>query len=175
MFQFCFVLESFHFNKNFHNFYFRVPISQTCGPFRGNTFIFQIFIDGVLKLQEHHLIWRIVTTFTRPAVMGGILLMMAVIVYYLRSKSHARITMVKLLKDMLYLEAKDKEFLLWNIARVSQGREWLINDDNHQHQYENHLFIDKDIYTEPTSTWKYEAGNSSEYDSAVRSRHIHIN
>lgn len=43
-------------------------------------------------------------------------------VYYLRSKSRARIAMVKLLKEMLYLEAKDKEFLLTNITRVTQGK-----------------------------------------------------
>lgn len=30
--------------------------------------------------------------------------------------------MVKLLKEMLYLEAKDKEFLLTNITRVTQGK-----------------------------------------------------
>lgn len=46
----------------------------------------------------------------------------SVLVYYLRSKSMARIAMVKLLKDMLYLEAKDKEFLLTNITRVTQGK-----------------------------------------------------
>lgn len=56
--------------------------------------------------------------------------------YYLRSKSKARIAMVKLLKDMLFIEAKDKEFLLANITRVTQDngnlnsvsqRKW-IND-----------------------------------------------
>lgn len=41
--------------------------------------------------------------------------------YYLRSKSKARIEMVKLLKQMLYIEAKDKEFLLANITRVTQN------------------------------------------------------
>lgn len=43
------------------------------------------------------------------------------LVYYLRSKSKARIEMVKLLKEMLYIEAKDKEFLLANITRVTQN------------------------------------------------------
>lgn len=45
----------------------------------------------------------------------------SVLVYYLRSKSKARIEMVKLLKEMLYIEAKDKEFLLANITRITQN------------------------------------------------------
>lgn len=49
----------------------------------------------------------------------------SVLVYYLRSKSKARIEMVKLLKQMLFIEAKDKEFLLANITRVTENNgEW---------------------------------------------------
>lgn len=52
----------------------------------------------------------------------------SVLVYYLRSKSKARIAMVKLLKEMLIIEAKDKEFLLVNITRVSQGNgKWMFH------------------------------------------------
>lgn len=51
----------------------------------------------------------------------------SVLVYYLRSKSRARIEMVKLLKEMLYIEAKDKEFLLANITRVTQNNGSLNN------------------------------------------------
>lgn len=46
----------------------------------------------------------------------------SVVVYYLRSKSKARIGMVKILKEMLSLEAMDKEFLLSNITRITQGK-----------------------------------------------------
>lgn len=53
----------------------------------------------------------------------------SVVVYYLRSKSLARIAMVKLLKEMLYLEAKDKEFLLTNITRVTQGKGMSTDDE----------------------------------------------
>lgn len=45
----------------------------------------------------------------------------SVLVYYLRSKSKARIEMVNMLKEMLYIEAKDKEFLLANITRITQN------------------------------------------------------
>lgn len=50
-----------------------------------------------------------------------VILCFSVVVFYLRSKSKARIKMVKLLKQMLYIEAKDKEFLLVNITRVTQS------------------------------------------------------
>lgn len=43
-------------------------------------------------------------------------------VYYLRSKSKARIGMVKILKEMLSLEAMDKAFLLSNITHITQGK-----------------------------------------------------
>lgn len=46
----------------------------------------------------------------------------SVVVYYLRSKSKARIGMVKILKEMLSLEAMDKEFLLSNITRITEGK-----------------------------------------------------
>lgn len=50
----------------------------------------------------------------------------SVLVYYLRSKSKARIEMLKLLKQMLYIEAKDKAFLLANITRVTQNNGMLL-------------------------------------------------
>ena len=65
--------------------------------------MFQIFIDGVLKLRENHWIWRAIMTIARPAVLGGILLTMTVVVYYLRAKSKARGAMVKLLKKNLLM------------------------------------------------------------------------
>lgn len=38
----------------------------------------------------------------------------------MRTKTKANIAMVKLLKDMIYIEGKDKEYLLANITRVTQ-------------------------------------------------------
>lgn len=46
----------------------------------------------------------------------------SVIVYYLRSKSKARIAMVKMLKNMLVIEAKDKQYLLKRITRETKGK-----------------------------------------------------
>jgi hypothetical protein len=44
-------------------------------------------------------------------------------VYYLRAKSRAHKSLVHLLREMLILEAKDKEFLLSSFSKVAQGRE----------------------------------------------------
>ncbi|XP_059609455.1 transmembrane channel-like protein 5 [Phlebotomus argentipes] len=98
----------------------QVKVSQTCGPFRNFNFMYEIVTQNIAKLTKEHLFWRIVVSITRPAFVGGILLGMCVIVYYLRSKSRARIGMVKLLKEMLYMEARDKEFLLGHIMKLAQ-------------------------------------------------------
>jgi len=61
-------------------------------------------MEGILKLKEGHIFWKIFTSLTKPAIVGGILLAMCVIAYYLRAKAQAQIAKVKLLKEMLYLE-----------------------------------------------------------------------
>jgi len=125
-----------------------VQVSELCGPFRGHDFMFQVFVEGMLELRDGHWFWRLILIVTKPAVIGGILLLMCVIVYYLRSKSKARIAMVKLLKEMLQLEAKDKEFLLSNITRITEGKDWLYDHIN---------FDDpKDVNIENSSTWNYK-------------------
>lgn len=79
---------------------------------------------------------------------------MCVSVYYLRAKAHGQIAKVKLLKEMLYLEAKDKEFLLGNISRLAQGKSLSLNlhcdESDHVSEPEMPLdgFADDD--------WKYE-------------------
>lgn len=94
---------------------------------------------------QNHFLWQLIMFLIRPAAIGLLLLTLwqvfiltlissvfeliviftfsshSGLVYYLRSKSKARIEMVKLLKEMLYIEAKDKEFLLANITRVTQN------------------------------------------------------
>lgn len=40
----------------------------------------------------------------------------------MRAKAHAQRGMVKILREMLIWEAKDKEFLLEHISKVTQGR-----------------------------------------------------
>lgn len=143
----------------------QVPVSTKCGPFRNNVYMFQIFVEGVLALQKNHWIWRAIMTLARPAVLGGILLTMSVIVYYLRSKSLARTAMVKLLKDMLYLEAKDKEFLLAYITKVTHDKEWLFDLDENKFRARG-----RDHFAESSTTWQYASGAQS--GAIMRSRRI---
>lgn len=143
----------------------RVPVSKTCGPFRNKHYMFQIFIEGVLALRANHWVWRLIMLLARPAVMGGILLTMSVLVYYLRSKSKARIGMVKLLKEMLYMEAKDKEFLLSCITRITQDKEWLFEDEQVKDERRG-----RHNYAESSSTWKYERPLRN--GATIRSRRI---
>lgn len=74
----------------------------------------------------------------------------SVLVYYLRSKSKARIEMVKLLKEMLYIEAKDKEFLLANITRVTQ------NNGKQQHLTSQCCFFENKIFFLPNTEWLFD-------------------
>ncbi|CAD7091086.1 unnamed protein product [Hermetia illucens] len=143
----------------------QVPVSKTCGPFRNKHYMFQIFIEGVLALRANHWVWRLIMLLARPAVMGGILLTMSVLVYYLRSKSKARIGMVKLLKEMLYMEAKDKEFLLSCITRITQDKEWLFEDEQVKDERRG-----RHNYAESSSTWKYERPLRN--GATIRSRRI---
>lgn len=61
--------------------------------------------------------------------------------------------MVKLLKEMLQMEAKDKEFLLSNITRVTDGKDWLYD----------HITFDD---SENSLTWNYKNNyNAQDVDS----------
>ncbi|XP_004535121.1 transmembrane channel-like protein 1 [Ceratitis capitata] len=106
----------------------QLPMSSQCGPFRDSGYMFQIFIDGVLQLRENQTLWRLLTLLVRPAAVGLMLVIMSTLVYYLRAKSRARRLMVKLLKEMIYLEAKDKEFLLNRIMNITKNRDSSLVD-----------------------------------------------
>lgn len=112
-------------------------------------------MEGILKLKEGQVFWKICTSVSKPAVIGGILLTMCVIVYYLRAKAYGQIAKVKLLKEMLYLEAKDKEFLLGNISRLAQGKDISFNfheDEDPEISEEPEMPIDGFAVND----WKYE-------------------
>lgn len=78
-----------------------------------------------------------------------------VIVYYLRAKSKSRIAMVKLLQEMLYYESQDKEFLLSNISKVTQGKEWMFDSEPPS------IGCDRDFYTESSSTWRFSKNSGA--------------
>lgn len=129
-------------------------MSHTCGPFKKYDDMSQIFIEGILKLKEGHIFWKIFTSLTKPAIVGGILLFMSVMVYYLRAKAQGQIAKVKLLKEMLYLEAKDKEFLLGNISRLAQGKDLSLTFQEGGEREPEEPEMPIDGFAD--ETWKYE-------------------
>lgn len=96
--------------------------SSSCGPFRTYGHPYEIILD-VLQIQnEDNGFLQFIRFLTKPGVTAGILLAMCVGVYYLHAKSHAHKSMVHLLREMLLLEAKDKEFLLHSISKITEGQ-----------------------------------------------------
>ncbi|ETN64624.1 tmc6 protein (evin) [Anopheles darlingi] len=140
----------------------QVRVSSECGPFRGTDYMYQLFMQGILKLREEHLFWRVFVYITKPAIIGGVLLAMGVVAYYLRAKSRAQIAKVKLLKELLCMEAKDKEFLLANLSKIARGKE-CIGDGFGSDRIDGCLrggglrsgATDK-YATDPSATWRYE-------------------
>ncbi|CAK1546921.1 unnamed protein product [Leptosia nina] len=114
--------------------------SNECGPFRQYSRVIAVVGEGVLNLSRHRTLDAIITFVTRPGVIGFLFVALCVSVYYMRAKSIAQRSMVTLLRQMLVLQAKDKDFLLTAIAKVSNG-EWLYspkaeeNADSHTWRY----------------------------------------
>lgn len=61
--------------------------------------------------------------------------------------------MVKLLKEMLYYESQDREFLLSNINKVTQGKEWMFDSEPPS------LGPDRNSFVESSSTWNFQKNN----------------
>lgn len=112
-------------------------------------------MEGILKLKQQDVFWKIVISLTKPATVGGILLTLCVLAYYLRAKANAQIAKVKLLKNMLYWEAKDKEFLMGKISRLTHENEAVYHVSDNEETVELRRYHRNDDYTE-TSDWKYE-------------------
>ncbi|XP_060802989.1 transmembrane channel-like protein 3 [Amyelois transitella] len=115
--------------------------SQQCGPFRSHSRVYEVLSEGVLHLSHHPTAHAAITFLTRPGVIAFSLLFLCVAVYYMRARAEAQRSMVAILRHMLVLQAKDKDFLLGAIDKVSNG-EWLYSPkpegeraDSHTWQY----------------------------------------
>lgn len=100
--------------------------TSNCGPFRNYSYMYELIFMGIFQLEQNHLFWKIILYLTKPGSVGLILVGMCVVVYYLRAKAMAQKSMVEILKGMLVMEAKDKEFLLKNISKITEGQ-WQYN------------------------------------------------
>ncbi|XP_075973260.1 transmembrane channel-like protein 7 [Anticarsia gemmatalis] len=115
--------------------------SHACGPFRQFEFVYSVVSQGVLQLQERHTARAILGFLVRPGVIAFVMLSLCVAVYYMRAKALAQNSMVGILRHMLVLQAKDKDFLLNAISKVSNG-EWLYSPKPNDEGPDSH-------------TWKY--------------------
>lgn len=99
--------------------------SSQCGPFHAYSYPYEMILD-MFQVERKNMFMTVIKFIVKPGVTAGILLAMCVGVYYLRAKSQAHRSMVNILREMLVLEAKDKEFLLRSISRVTEGQ-WMYN------------------------------------------------
>nr|CAD7443852.1 unnamed protein product [Timema bartmani] len=104
--------------------------ASDCGPFRGYPYMYQMILEGVLNLKQGSNFLNVILFLVKPGVVAGVLVAMCMTVYYMRAKAQAHAKMVDILRVMLVSEAKDKEFLLSYISRVTEGK-WMYNLHTH--------------------------------------------
>ncbi|XP_023938987.1 transmembrane channel-like protein 6 [Bicyclus anynana] len=115
--------------------------SVSCGPFRQYEHVFAIVSEGLLQLSRHHTLRAVLHFIVRPGPIAFVLLGLCVCVYIMRARAAAQRSMAAILRQMLRLQAKDKDFLLNAIEKVSNG-EWLYSPKAEE-------------YGEDSHTWKY--------------------
>ncbi|XP_069358861.1 transmembrane channel-like protein 6 isoform X2 [Maniola hyperantus] len=98
--------------------------SRTCGPFRQYEHVFAIVSEGLLQLSRHDTLRAVLHFVVRPGPIAFVLLALCVCVYIVRARGAAQRCTARLLRQMRRLQAKDKDFLLAAIEKVSNG-EWL--------------------------------------------------
>ncbi|KAK0090411.1 hypothetical protein PV325_000693 [Microctonus aethiopoides] len=98
--------------------------SSGCGPFRMYNFTWEAIVEEIFKLRRDSEVWRVITTLAKPGVGAAILIAMSITVYWLRAKAEANKSMVGILREMLVLESRDKDFLLNEFSKVAD-EDWL--------------------------------------------------
>ncbi|CAD6235443.1 GSCOCG00007902001-RA-CDS [Cotesia congregata] len=97
---------------------------NVCGPFQNYNYTWEVVIERVLDLQRDSKAWKIITSLAKPGVGAAILIAMSVTVYCFRSKAEASRQMVQILREMLVLQSRDKDFLLNEFSKVADEN-WL--------------------------------------------------
>ncbi|CAG2063841.1 unnamed protein product, partial [Timema podura] len=75
--------------------------------------MYQMILEGVLNLKQGSSFLNVILFLVKPGVVAGVLVAMC-----MTAQAHAK--MVDILRVMLVSEAKDKEFLLSYISRVTE-------------------------------------------------------
>ncbi|KAF7412077.1 hypothetical protein HZH66_000973 [Vespula vulgaris] len=94
--------------------------SDECGPFKGHNYTWEYIVDGVLQLKRDSAFWLLISELARPSIGAAILIAMSVGVYWLRAKAQANKEMLTILQDMLFLHARDKQFLFAKITNAGK-------------------------------------------------------
>lgn len=84
--------------------------------------MYESVLNEIFRGEENSVILSIIHYVSKPGVVGVILIAILLAVYYLRAVGKARKRVVRILREILLLQAKDKQFLLERIARVSEGK-----------------------------------------------------
>ncbi|XP_064478678.1 transmembrane channel-like protein 5 [Ornithodoros turicata] len=92
--------------------------SAVCGPFRGSTTTY----DSVLQSLSGLFTGRLLTYVLSPFVVFLAILVLGLVLYYVRALASAHGEMVRLLREQLILEGKDKVFLLQLFEKAMEQR-----------------------------------------------------
>lgn len=88
--------------------------SSNCGPLRKG-------IKAIFDFDDAGIIWTLVEYIFKPGTLGMIIVAILAAIYYERAKALAQVETVHFLREMLVLEAKDKEYLLAKISKITKG------------------------------------------------------
>ncbi|KPJ02562.1 Transmembrane channel-like protein 5 [Papilio xuthus] len=111
--------------------------SEWCGPFMKYSAVWGVVSEGVLRLPDRPVLHALLAFLTRPGVIAFLFLSLCVATYLMRARARAQRSMVGILRRMLVLQAKDKDFLLAAIDKVSNG-EWLYNPREEDQSADSH-------------------------------------
>ncbi|XP_034948766.1 transmembrane channel-like protein 5 [Chelonus insularis] len=98
--------------------------SNECGPFKNYTYTWEAIVEYVFNIKRDSELWKIITKIARPGVGAAIIVALSMIVYYLRAKAEASKKMVRILREMLVLQTRDKDFLMHEFSKVADEN-WL--------------------------------------------------
>ncbi|XP_043466058.1 transmembrane channel-like protein 5 [Leptopilina heterotoma] len=92
-----------------------------CGPFNAHNFIWEVFAEEILLVKRNSVVWSICEQFVGVGSMSVVLVIMCISVYYVRAKAIATKEMVQILREMLIMQSRDKEFLLKGFTQFSKN------------------------------------------------------
>lgn len=96
--------------------------SDDCGPFRAHDSAWDFVINGIFSLEKDSQTRKVLSELMSPATGTAVLVSMCIGVYWLRAKVEASKEMLHILREMLIMQSRDKEFLMRSLTKISTGR-----------------------------------------------------